>query len=91
MKVKAISQVPQPTDVNQLQDFIGLCKYYQNFVKGFSSIAKPLTWLTQIEFIWDEPYKEHAFQELKAMFSLAPFFKQPIWDDYSNYILIGVL
>jgi hypothetical protein len=48
-KVEAISQVPQLIDVNQLQVFLSLCNYYRNFVKGFSSITKPLTWLTQID------------------------------------------
>jgi hypothetical protein len=56
-KVEAISQVPQLINVNWLQVFIGLCNYYYRFVKGFSSIAKLLTRLTQIdhEFTWDEP------------------------------------
>jgi hypothetical protein len=45
-EVEAISQVPQPTNVNRLRAFIGLCNYYQTFVKGFSSIAKPLIRLT---------------------------------------------
>jgi hypothetical protein len=41
-KVEAISQVPQPMDVSQLQAFLGLCNYYWRFVKGFISVAKPL-------------------------------------------------
>jgi hypothetical protein len=55
-KVKVISQVPQPTYVNWLKAFIGFCNYYQKFVKGFSSITKPMMHLTQIdwEFIWGE-------------------------------------
>jgi hypothetical protein len=48
-------------------------------VKGFNSIAKPLTQSTQIEqlFIWDEAQKQ-AFQELKAKLSLSPILRQPI-------------
>jgi hypothetical protein len=58
-KVEAISQVPQPIDVNRLRAFLGLCNYYQRFVKGFSSIAKLLTQLMHIDqkFIWDESQK----------------------------------
>jgi hypothetical protein len=48
-EVEAISQVPQPTNVNQLQAFLGLCNYYQRFVKGFNNIAQPLTRLMQID------------------------------------------
>jgi hypothetical protein len=49
-------------------------------VKGFSNIAKPLTWITKIDqkFISDEP-QEQAFQELKARLSLAPILRWPIW------------
>jgi len=48
-------------------------------MKGFNSIAKTLTQLTQIDqkLIWDEA-QEHAFQKLKAKFSSAPILKQPI-------------
>jgi hypothetical protein len=55
-KVEAISQVPQPTNVNWLYAFLGLCNYYWNFVKGFNSIVKPLIRLTQInhEYVWGE-------------------------------------
>jgi hypothetical protein len=45
-KVKSISQVPQLINVSWLRVFLSLCNYYWRFVKGFSSIAKPLTWLT---------------------------------------------
>jgi hypothetical protein len=40
-KVEALSEAPQPTNVSWLRAFMGLCNYYQRFVKGFSSIAKP--------------------------------------------------
>ncbi len=78
-KVESISQVPQPTNVNQLRTFLGLCKYYRRFVKGFNNIAKPLTRLTHIndEYVWGEE-QEHAFQELKAQLSLTPILKRPI-------------
>jgi hypothetical protein len=67
-KVKDVSQVPQLENVNWLRAFLGLCKYYRKFVKGFSSITKPMMQLTQIdrEFIWGET-QEQTFQELKAV------------------------
>jgi hypothetical protein len=78
-KVETISHIPQLTNVSRLRTFIGLCNYYQMFMKVFNSIAKPLTQLTYIdkEFIWDEA-QEHAFQKLKAMFSSIPILRQPI-------------
>ncbi len=41
-KVEAISQVLQPIVVSRLRTLLGLCNYYQRFVKGFNSITKPL-------------------------------------------------
>jgi hypothetical protein len=43
-------------DVNQLRAFLGLCNYYQRFVKGFNNIPKPLTRLMQIDqtYVWGE-------------------------------------
>jgi len=45
-KIEAISQVPQPTYINRLRVFLGLCNYYWRFKKNFSNIAKHLTQLT---------------------------------------------
>ena len=42
-KVKAIANWPRPTNVTEVQSFMGLAGYYQRFVKDFSKIATPLT------------------------------------------------
>ncbi|XP_022829117.1 uncharacterized protein K02A2.6-like isoform X2 [Spodoptera litura] len=41
-KVKAILQAPKPTNVSQLQSFLGLTNYYRNFVPDASSVLSPL-------------------------------------------------
>jgi len=43
VKVEAIPHVPQSIDISQLWALMGLCNYYQKFVKGFNNITKPLT------------------------------------------------
>ncbi len=75
-KVEPISQIPQPTDVNQLRTFLRLCNYYQIFVKRFNNIVKPLTRLTQInqEYVQGEE-QEQAFQELKTRLFSTPILK----------------
>jgi len=42
-KIAVTQQWPQPTSVTEVRSFLGLAGYYRKFVKGFSSITKPLT------------------------------------------------
>ncbi|KAH0722549.1 hypothetical protein KY290_006570 [Solanum tuberosum] len=46
-KIKAVKQWPRPTSPIDIRSFLGLPGYYKRFVEGFSSIASPLTKLTQ--------------------------------------------
>lgn len=52
--------------ISEAQSFLGLAGYYGRFVKGFSSIACPLTKLARkdVPFSWNEKC-ENSFQELK--------------------------
>ena len=55
-----------------MQLFLGLCNYYQQFIKGYSKIAAPLTNLTHkdVPFIWTSQAAE-AFKELKKRMTKA--------------------
>ena len=78
-KVEAISKVPRHGDVSRVRAFMGLANYYRRFVKGFSSLAKPLTKLTKIDQDWQwEDEQEQTFQELKARLNSAPILRRPI-------------
>ena len=46
-KKEAVNQWPRPTSAIDIRSFLGLAGYYRRFVKVFSSIASPLTRLTQ--------------------------------------------
>ncbi len=81
-KIKAVQNYPRPQSADKVRSFLRLCGYYRSFVKGFSTIASPLTKLLRKEqpFHWDAA-KERSFQELKGAFTNAPVLAFP---DYSS-------
>ena len=72
-KISAVQDWPEPTCVNEVQQFLGLCNYYQRFVRGFSKFAGPLIRLTKkdVDFVWG-PSEEQAFDKLKQLLLTAP-------------------
>uniref|UniRef100_A0A0V0HH59 Putative ovule protein n=1 Tax=Solanum chacoense TaxID=4108 RepID=A0A0V0HH59_SOLCH len=65
-KTDAVKGWPRPLTPTDIRSFLGLTGYYRRFVEDFSSIASPLTALTQkkTKFVWSEAC-EKSFQELK--------------------------
>lgn len=55
-KIEAVVDWKRPSNVTEIRSFLGLAGYYRRFVQGFSSIAAPLTTLTQknVPFVWTE-------------------------------------
>jgi len=65
-KVKAIIDLPRPTNVTGIRSFLGLVGYYCRFVKDFSKITFALTKLMKkITKIEGTKKCEKAFQELR--------------------------
>ncbi|XP_036146013.1 uncharacterized protein LOC118646668 [Monomorium pharaonis] len=64
--IAAVKEWPFPHNKKQLRSFLGFCSYYRKFVKGFSSLAKPLYALTEnrVPFVWEKNCLL-AFEELK--------------------------
>ena len=77
-KIKAIENWSAPKTPTEIRQFLGLAGYYRRFIKNFSSIAKPLTSLTQkgVAFDW-EAKQEKAFQTLKQALCTAPILSLP--------------
>ncbi|WMV19109.1 hypothetical protein MTR67_012494 [Solanum verrucosum] len=66
-KIEAVRHWPRPISPTYIRSFLGLAGYYRRFVEGFSSIASPLTKLTQkkVKFQWSDEC-EKTFSKLKT-------------------------
>ncbi|GBG84036.1 hypothetical protein CBR_g37913 [Chara braunii] len=65
-KVASIRDWPRPQTVTEVRYFLGMCGYYRNFVKNYSTIASPLTDLTRLDTPWDWSDEcEATFKRLK--------------------------
>ena len=98
-KVKAIEDWQSPRNVHEVRSFLGLANYYRKFVKGYSTIAKPLTDLTKKSKKWDWTLRcQEAFEKLKKAMTSAPVLALPdmskpfeVETDASDYAIGGVL
>lgn len=79
-RVAAIIHSPAPTSVSELRRFLGACQYYRRWIRGFASIAQPLTALTKagVAFAWSAQ-QDAAFRRLKDALSSAPVLQAPDW------------
>ncbi len=78
-KVCAVLEWPHPDSLKQVQRFLGFANFYRRFIRGFSSIAEPLTALTRrsgTPFQWTEKANQ-AFKRLKQLFTSTPILTLP--------------
>uniref|UniRef100_A0A8C6SGT9 DNA 3'-5' helicase n=1 Tax=Neogobius melanostomus TaxID=47308 RepID=A0A8C6SGT9_9GOBI len=72
-KVKAITEMPSPSNVEELRQVLGLINYVGRFLPDLSSKLHPITELLRKESRWTWDYaQEQAFKEVKAMLVSAP-------------------
>lgn len=73
MNSEAIANWPTPTDAKQLRSFLGLSGYYRKFIKGYSSISRPLIDLLKKHAIFQwSPQLQISFDALKQALISAP-------------------
>ncbi|KAI3821279.1 hypothetical protein L1987_08843 [Smallanthus sonchifolius] len=98
-KVQVISTLPHPTNVKGIRSFLRHAGFYRRFIKGFSSIMKPLCnlLLKDAPFVFDDECI-HAFNILKQKLVEAPILQSPNWSlpfeimcDASDYVVGAVL
>ena len=76
-KVKAICKWPMPTEVTEIQSFLGLTNYYQRFIKKYVQVAKPLC-----KLIWERMHPENRIQ-LNGIQNL-----RKLLSNSKNYVLL---
>ncbi|SLM36259.1 retrotransposon nucleocapsid protein [Lasallia pustulata] len=72
-KVQVVVDWSTPTNLKQVQAFIGFCNFYRRFIKGFSKIVGPILKLTQkgVIFQWTDTCQK-SFELLKQRVVTAP-------------------
>jgi hypothetical protein len=77
-KVEEVFKWKQPSNVSETQSFLGMAGYYRRFIKGFSSIERPMTELLKKDnkFIWT-PKCEESFQIIKKKLTTTPVLTLP--------------
>lgn len=102
-KIEAVKKWPKPENVQQVRQFLGLSQHYRRFVRNFSTIAAPLTKLTQgtgpkkRAINWT-PECQASFDNIKQLLISAPVLQAPdmklpfrIETDSSNFGVGAVL
>ena len=96
-KTEKIANWPEPEDATKVREFLGFAGYYRRYVRGFSTIAKPLLELTggtnikkskmRKKTTENQPEwkwgkeQQDAFDQLKACLTSPPILAYP---DYSK-------
>ena len=65
-KVNAVHALPAPTNITELQEFLGLVTYLSPFIPGLSTLTAPLRELLKkdTDFSWNRSY-DIAFEQIK--------------------------
>ena len=72
-KIESIVKIPEPSNLKELQSFIGGINYYSRFIDNMSTIAKPLYRLIEKDSKWQWTSEEQeAFNTLKYKLIKAP-------------------
>ena len=58
----AITKWPTPNTIKDVQQFLGFCNFYQNFIQDFAKITRPIWNLTQNSYKWRKSFHNHQRQ-----------------------------
>lgn len=86
MKVNCINNYPKPTNVAELQRYLGLCNYYRKHIKFYGQVAQPLYNLLKknTPFNWCNSC-DKAFNDLKHALVNPPIL---IFPDFTKIFIV---
>ena len=75
-KIRAVLDSPAPTNLKQLQAFLGMSNFYSRFIPNYSHVLGPLYKLLKkgVPFTWDKPQID-SFNSIKRLFAHNNFLK----------------
>jgi hypothetical protein len=77
-KILRVQEWPRPQTVKHIRQFLGLANYFRKYIKGYSTVAAPLTRLTGSTVAWEwGKEQDEAFQALKGALTSAPVLVLP--------------
>ena len=81
VKIAGIKNWKTPEKVKDIHSFLSFCNFYRAFIKGFSSIARPLNALTKKNQVWQwTADHQKAFELLKGQATSEPILAHPELD-----------
>ena len=88
-KLKAIAEMPLPSNVSELRSFLGMCNYYRKFIPAFASLTSSLFKLVSQCGIHPQPNKStfqltkrdlDVIEKLKVCLTSTPILHHPDFD-----------
>ncbi len=77
-KIEAVSSWPEPTNLNEIQQFLGLTNFFRKYIQGYTNLTMPLTVLLKKNTPYDwNTACEIAFAGLKTALTSAPCLALP--------------
>ena len=76
MKVKAIAEMPQPTDKKAVEWLLGCINYLSRYLPKLAEVVAPLRTLTEksVPFYW-QSQQQQSFEQVKKLVTTTPVFK----------------
>ncbi len=74
-KISAVTSMPAPTNVKEVQRLVGFVNYLGKFLPGLSETLEPIRQLTKTDIAWEwSDAQENAFIKVKKMVCHAPYY-----------------